>query len=59
MNDPLTDPLAALMFASSPLGMALLSLEGRVERTNAAFCELTDSRQPSPQTDRWPTCSLG
>ena len=41
MNDPLTDPLAALMFASSPLGMALLSLEGRVERTNAAFCELT------------------
>lgn len=40
MPDPRMDPLANLMFTASPMGMALLSLGGRVERANRALCEL-------------------
>ena len=41
MTDPRMDPLANLMFSASPLGMALLPLDGRVQRATRALCELT------------------
>ena len=43
-----SDELFRATFAQAPVGMALLDLDGRIRRTNAAFRRLLDDPAPSP-----------